>query len=185
MLRESKIVDGQQVHCNCQKQLGLGQYFELQVRISPPIAAILRQYMVLASQLFAAGHLSGRRIAVPLLRGTLRCVYTHVTLGDCLALLPCHPAQFGTRSAHPPSRRCRVAQRRQYCPFVQTCERGEKAQRRGNANALSALYPSGKSSSVRSPHIKNAGGSVHMPGTPTDARNKTFRCGWCGVFRGE
>lgn len=155
------------------------------MRISPPIAAIMRQYMVLASQLFAAGHLSGRRIAVPLLRGTLRCVYTHVTLGDCLALLPCHPAQFGARSAHPPSRRCRVAQRRQYCPFVQTCERGEKAQRRGNANALSALYPSGKSSSVRSPHIKNAGGSVHMPGTPTDARNKTFRCGWCGVFRGE
>ena len=95
--------------------------------------------MVLASQLFAAGHLSGRRIAVPLLRGTLRCVYTHVTLGDCLALLPCHPAQFGARSAHPPSRRCRVAQRRQYCPFVQTCERGEMAHRRGNANALSAI----------------------------------------------
>jgi hypothetical protein len=73
------------------------------VRISPPIAAIMRQYMVLASQLFAAGHLSGRRIAlaVPLLRGTLRCVYTYVTLGDCLALLPCYPAQSGARSGSP------------------------------------------------------------------------------------
>ena len=52
----------------------------------------MRQYMVLATQLFAAGHLSGRRIAVPLLRGTLRCVYTHVTLGDCLALSTAMPS---------------------------------------------------------------------------------------------
>jgi hypothetical protein len=109
--------------------------------------------------------------------------YTQVMLGDCLALLPCHPAQFSARSAHPPSRRCRVAQRRQYCPSVQTCESGEMGYRRGNANALSALYLRGKSPSVR-PHIKNAAGSVHMLGTPTDALNKTFRCGWCGVFRG-
>ena len=153
------------------------------VRISPPIAAILRQYMVLASQLFAAGHLSGRRIAVPLLRGTLRCVYTHVTLGDCLqvALLPCHPAQFGARSAHPPSRRCRVAQRRQYCPFVQT----ERECTWFGCQSFSVFASLGRKASSPKPRTLQPKSSIHKT-HPNRAHGSKFRCKWCrGLARGE
>jgi hypothetical protein len=114
-------------------------------------------------------------MAIPLLRGTLRCVYTHVTLGDCLALLPCHPAQLNAvrevLTHHPDAAGslsddstvllCRLANVAKW-PIDRDAEMPMPCRHCIRAESRRVF-------AVRTSRTLNAGGSVHMPGTQTAA----------------